>query len=106
MFMKLGVVGTAPAIVVVGLASGIGLFLVGMGVLNFFVAMVWIFLMAEATDKQTGSIEDTLLTRELFLNVGRVVSTAIAVVLMFYLDLGTVFALSALYLVGLLFIKK
>ncbi len=102
-FAKIGALGAIPGMLIAGMASDINVFLLGMGILNFFIPMVAIFLMTQAGDgKNKGS---AMLTREFCLNTGRLVTLGMSLFLIPFLGIGGLLALSSVFLIGVLAVK-
>lgn len=99
-FAKIGAIGAIPGMIIAGLADTTTVFLIGMAIFNFFIPMVWIFLMTRAGDmKRKG---DSMLTREFCLNSGRVVTLAASIFLIPLLGIGPLLALSSIFMLGVL----
>ena len=102
-FAKIGAAGAIPGMIIAGLADTTTVFLIGMAIFNFFIPMVWIFLMTRAGDmKRKG---DSMLTREFCLNSGRAVTLIASMILIPFLGIGPLLALSSVFMLGVLVVR-
>jgi predicted MFS family arabinose efflux permease len=85
LFLRASVVASIPCIVLIYLVSTIEGYAVAMGLLEFASFMFPVFLFAILTDRLEDAKNDSVLTREYILDIGRTISIAIMVVLL-YLD--------------------
>lgn len=108
-WVRIGAIGAMPGMVMAGISEPVNsfhLFIVGMAIFNLFIPLVWVFLMSQAGDACGKRQGKAMLTRELLLNSGRAASATASVFLLFYMSVGEIFALSAIFLLPLLLLKN
>lgn len=82
-FVQISALTTIPCVVLVAIASSLGEFAIGMGLLEFACFILPVFLFAIITDKLEDAKNDSVVGREYVLDIGRSVSIAILIVLLY-----------------------
>lgn len=83
LFLRISVFASIPCIVLIYFASSLGGYAIAMGLLEFAAFSFPVFLFAILTDKMEEAKNDSVLTREFLLDIGRTASVALLMVLLF-----------------------
>ncbi len=83
-FVQVSALSTIPCVVLVAVASSLGEFAVGMGLLGFACFMLPVFLFAIITDKLEDAKNDSVIGREYLLDIGRTCSIAMLMLLLYF----------------------
>ncbi len=109
LWIKIGAAGAIPGLIIAGLSEpldSIVIFIIGMAIYNFFIPLVWVFLMSHAGDVCGKRYGPAMLTREYMLNAGRALSAVASIYLLFHVGIGPVLALSSIFLLGVVTIRE
>ncbi|HEX7392399.1 MAG TPA: hypothetical protein VF374_05535 [Thermoplasmata archaeon] len=82
-FVQVSALSTIPCVVLVAIASSMGEFAVGMGLLEFACFMLPVFLFAILTDKLEDTKNDSVIGREFLLGIGRSVAITTLILLLY-----------------------
>jgi len=82
-FVQVSALSTIPCVILVAIASSLSEFAIGMGLLEFACFMLPVFLFAIITDKLENTKNDSVVGREYLLDIGRSVSIAVLVLLLY-----------------------
>lgn len=82
-FVQVSALSTIPCVLLVAIASSMGEYVVGMGLLEFACFMLPVFLFAIITDKLEDSKNDSVIGREFLLGIGRSVAIAALMTLLY-----------------------
>jgi len=105
-FVRIGVIGTAPFILLAAFSPDLLSFVFAMALANLFIYFVPVFLFTLASDRMEGLDQSLSLTRELLLNGGRVLGGSVCALLIFATDdIRLAYAVSAVFIAGILSVK-
>jgi MFS family permease len=83
LFLRISVIASIPCIVLIYLASSLTEYAIANGLLDFAAFVLPVFLFAILTDKMEDAKNDSVLTREFYLDIGRTVSVGIMIALLY-----------------------
>jgi MFS family permease len=105
-YVRIGVLGTAPFIVLAAVSPDLYAYAFAMAMANLFIFFVPVFLFTLASDRMEGRDQSLSLTRELLLNAGRVLGGSVCALMIFATDdIRLAYVISAAFVAGILSVK-